>query len=102
MNKLSHKAAILFFISLIGAYTTYGQTPIRALLFTGGCCHDYTQQIPLLTSNINRQTPVQFKIAWTLDLLTNEAFAKSYDVIVYDLCFDNAADQLLDNALNTL
>jgi len=114
MNSDRYKVALIWLVSFFGAYVLQAQTkqihtgtyiltrPVQALLFTGGCCHDYTRQIPLLTSNINRQTPVNFDVAWTMDPLTNADFAKGHDVIIYDLCFDNADSLQLDNALHTL
>ena len=76
--------------------------PLKALVFTGGCCHDYTQLIPLLTSNISHQIKITFDVEWTLDRLKEPKFAQRYDVVIYDVCFDNAEATLLENALAAL
>jgi uncharacterized protein len=69
--------------------------PLRALLITGGCCHDYVQQKKILTEGISARA----KVTWTIvhegdDIKDHEVsiyskpdWAKGYDVIVHDECF---------------
>ncbi len=69
--------------------------PIRALLVTGGCCHNYPFQTACLTNAMSRHAPVQ----WTLvqeggtgtraeiPLYTNPQWARGYDVVVHNECF---------------
>jgi len=74
--------------------------PIRALLITGGCCHDYELQAKALTEGSQ-----QFgTFTWTvvnaggkgtrgqIPLYDNPDWAKPYDVIVHNECFADTTD----------
>ena len=73
--------------------------PLKALFLTGGGYHDYQKLAPHLTSNLSRLVNAQFTTAFDLSALTNAGFADAYDVVVYDVCFDNAPDAILESAL---
>ena len=75
--------------------------PLRALFLTGGGSHDYQKLAPHLTSNLSRLVNAKFTTAFDLDALTNAGFAEVYDVVVYDMCFDDAPDVVLKNAIET-
>jgi type 1 glutamine amidotransferase len=72
---------------------------IRALLVTGGCCHDYTSQTQLLTEGLGDRLP----IAWTvvhgpssrddmIALYADPAWADGYDVVVHNECYGGVTD----------
>lgn len=74
--------------------------PVRALLITGGCCHDYDLQAKALMDGAK-----QFgEFAWTvvneggkgtdakIPLYDNPDWARPYDVVVHNECFANTAD----------
>jgi type 1 glutamine amidotransferase len=73
---------------------------LKALFITGGVYHDYKKLPRLLTSKIGQMDNVKFDIVTGLDVLKNAKFADGYDVIVYDLCYDDIDAGELDNALN--
>jgi len=75
---------------------------LRALFLTGGCCHDYQKLAPHLTNSFGERVNINFDVDFTMDRLTNADFAKGYDVVVYDLCFEEAPPGVLDNALKTI
>lgn len=75
------------------------QPPLKALFITGGGYHDYAKLAPFLTTNLSQLANVKFDVAFNLDVLKNEKFADGYDVVVYDVCFDEADPILLENAL---
>ena len=74
--------------------------PIRALLITGGCCHDYDLQAKVLTEAANKAA----KFDWTvvneggkttraqIPLYDNPDWAKGYDVVVHNECFADTND----------
>lgn len=74
--------------------------PLRALLITGGCCHNYKFQSEALTNAVGRLAAV----AWTivqeggtgtkamLPLYDNPDWAKGYDVVVHNECFADTTD----------
>ena len=74
--------------------------PVRALLITGGCCHDYAFQANALTEGIKKFGSV----TWTVvneggkskdakfPLYDNPDWAKAYDVVVHNECFADVTD----------
>lgn len=72
---------------------------LKALFLTGGGYHDYKTLAPHLTSSLARLAHVQFSTSFDLDGLTNGAFADPFDVVVYDVCFDDAPAVILRNAI---
>jgi type 1 glutamine amidotransferase len=75
--------------------------PLKALFLTGGGYHDYKKLAPHLTSSLSKLVNAQFTTAFDLNALTNAQFADPYDVVVYDVCFDDAPDAILEGALQT-
>jgi type 1 glutamine amidotransferase len=74
--------------------------PIRALLVTGGCCHDYEKQKVALTEGISARANVQWTIVHEggdrtdhrVSIYTNANWAAGYDVVVHDECFADVKD----------
>jgi type 1 glutamine amidotransferase len=72
---------------------------IKALLITGGCCHDYNEQREILAVavDLNSKIPVEWTIYHQrtkasdrlLELYRNPDWAKGYDVVVHNECFAN-------------
>lgn len=72
---------------------------IKALLITGGCCHDYGSQLEILPAAVDLKS--KLKVEWTiyhqrtskghrmLELYNNPDWAKGYDVVVHNECFAN-------------
>jgi len=84
---------------VIGADTP---KPLKALLLTGGGYHDYQKLAPFLTNNLGQRVNITFDVDFTMDRLTNKDFAAGYDIVVYDLCFDEADPAQLENALGAI
>src|SRR5687767_13343181 len=74
--------------------------PIRALIITGGCCHNYKFQTEAMTNGISRQADVEWTVVneggtgtkAQIDLYNNADWAKPYDVVVHNECFADTAD----------
>ena len=74
--------------------------PIRALLITGGCCHDYAFQATALTAAVEKLGPVTWTIIneggtsknAKIKLYENPDWAKPYDVVVHNECFADLKD----------
>ena len=96
-------ALIFFLISAFCAAGAVRQTdlkpPLKVLLITGGGYHDYEKQVPYLTSHISKLVNATFEVKFGLDTLRDSKFAESYDAVVYDVCDDEAPDDVLENAL---
>jgi uncharacterized protein len=90
LTRLLMTTLAVFSISATAADQTY-----KALLITGGCCHNYKFQSQALTEGIAKSV----KVAWTvvneggtgtraeLALYSNPDWAKGYDVVVHNECF---------------
>ncbi|MAG92287.1 MAG: heme-binding domain-containing protein [Planctomycetaceae bacterium] len=77
------------------------QEPIRALLVTGGCCHDYSRQKLILTKGISARA----KVVWTvvqqggtgtnakIPLYEDPNWADGFDVVVHNECFAAVSDK---------
>jgi type 1 glutamine amidotransferase len=74
--------------------------PVRALLITGGCCHNYPFQAQQLTNALAKLTPVEWTIVMEgkgtqaeISLYDRPDWAKGFDVVVHNECFANTTNQ---------
>src|SRR5262245_15830239 len=94
--------SLVVLVFLIFAFSTSGaeanvapaRKPLKALLITGGCCHDYAQQKKILAEGISARANVIWTIIHEGDnrehqvgLYTNANWARGFDVIVHNECF---------------
>lgn len=69
--------------------------PLRALLVTGGCCHNYPLQTQQLTNAMTKLAVVEWTVVMEggtgtraeISLYNNPDWAKGYDVVVHNECF---------------
>ena len=74
--------------------------PLRALLISGGCCHDYAKQKDILKEGIEARAHVVVEHIHTPDkstkpplaILGNPDYAKGYDVVIHDECAADVSD----------
>jgi len=74
--------------------------PLRALLITGGCCHDYDFQAKMLTEGLKPFGPITWTIVneggkttkGQIKLYEDPNWAKPYDVVVHNECFADTND----------
>jgi hypothetical protein len=74
--------------------------PIRILLITGGCCHDYANQKDILKKGIEARANVVIDQIHTDDkstkpplaILGNPDYAKGYDLVIHDECGSSISD----------
>jgi uncharacterized protein len=92
---------LLLTAALIGCSTnTTRPKSLRALLITGGCCHNYTLQSQQLTNAVARLANVEWKIVneggngtkAMIPLYDDANWAKGYDVVVHNECFADTTD----------
>lgn len=83
--------------------------PLRVLLVTGGCCHDYAKQRLILAEGLSARANIEVEFAHTDDKSTKASFdiynkadwAKNYDVVIHDECSADVKQQpYVDNILN--
>jgi putative heme-binding domain-containing protein len=89
--------------STVRARQTENKKSIKAMLVTGGCCHDYEKQKKIITEGI--QGRCKIKIDWTIvhqggtttdtkiPLYENKDWAKGYDIVIHNECFAGIGDK---------
>ena len=83
-------------LSLLAATTLFAADtkPLKVLLITGGCCHDYVAQKDILQKGLEARANVVVEHIHTPDKSTkpplpiygNAAYAKGYDLVIHDEC----------------
>lgn len=80
--------------------------PIRALLVTGGCCHDYARQKLILSRGISARANVVWTVAHQGGSTTNTPiplyddpnWSDGFDIVVHNECFADVKDkQFVEN-----
>src|ERR1043165_5976785 len=74
--------------------------PLRVLLITGGCCHNYPLQTAQLTNAAGKLAPIEWTIVneggdgtrAQISLYDRGDWAKGYDVVVHNECFADTTD----------
>ena len=74
--------------------------PLKVLLITGGCCHDYKAQKDILKKGIEARANVVVEQVHTDDkgtkpplaILGNPDYAKGYDLVLHDECASDITD----------
>ena len=74
--------------------------PIRALLITGGCCHDYNMQKDILMGGISERANVTWDLVYEqfggkdhkIGRYLDPDWAEGYDVIVHNECYGGVTD----------
>ncbi|MFO1481995.1 MAG: discoidin domain-containing protein [Verrucomicrobiaceae bacterium] len=88
------RRSFLLLFALCPLLSTPAAEPLKALLITGGCCHDYAKQHLIISQGIQSRANVQVDVIWTDDKSTNPPlpvydnpdWAKGYHVIIHDEC----------------
>ena len=98
----------LLLIALAAASATAADKPLKVMLITGGCCHDYKTQTELLKAGIEERIAaevVQIHVddkstKPPLPILGNPNYAAGYDVVIHDECAAGVGDPaIIDGVL---
>jgi type 1 glutamine amidotransferase len=95
INRLLILVAVCAAFSVSAADKLYSGPALKALLITGGCCHNYKFQSEAMTNGISKQADVTWTVVneggsgtrAQISLYDNKDWAKPYDVIVHNECF---------------
>ena len=95
--------AILFTGAFVHGEKTEKKAP-KALLVTGGCCHDYERQQWIVTEGISARTPAEWDILMadqnkTREELSKPGWAEDYDIVVYNHCHAHETDKAFINSV---
>jgi putative heme-binding domain-containing protein len=77
------------------------EKPIRALLVTGGCCHDYARQKLILSRGISARANVVWTVAHQggsttntkIPLYDDPKWYEGFDIVVHNECFAGVKDK---------
>ncbi len=100
------KAALLFLTSVVFALFAKAAdpAPLRVLMVTGGCCHDYEQQKLILAEGISARANVEFTTvheegpegkkdkSHKISIYEKADWASGYDVVLHNECFGAVDD----------
>lgn len=86
---------LLFVASHLSCGTAKHKKPLKVLLITGGCCHNYPLQTEALKNGLSKLATAEWTVVndggtgtnATIDLYNNSNWAKNYDVVVHNECF---------------
>lgn len=103
MSQIHRSRAFAWLTSLTVLFSSVplqAESPIQALLITGGCCHNYPFQTDAMKKGIARHANVEWKVVneggrgtkAEIPLYDNPQWAKGFDVVVHNECFANTAN----------
>lgn len=103
--SIVNRSVLLGLIS-IGLHTQAAEKakssePIKALLITGGCCHNYEFQSTALTDAISAEADVKWTVLneggkgtrAMIPLYNDPNWAGNYDIVIHNECFANTTDE---------
>lgn len=78
-----------------------GEKPLKVLIVTGGCCHDYEFQSAAMIEGIGKRTGAEFTLVneggkgtdAQIALYDSPDWAKPYDVVIHNECFAATKDE---------
>lgn len=109
MSSTLRSLAFVAALALPGlVFAAAAPKPLKILLITGGCCHDYAAQKDLLKQSLEKNANVVVDQMHTADKTTrpslpahtNPDYAKGYDLVIHDECAADIADaEMVKNVL---
>ena len=77
-----------------------GQPRVKALIVSGGCCHDYSGEAKVLMDTIGRVLPVDWTLALqggrgttgSMPVYDSPDWGKGFDIVVHNECLANVDD----------
>lgn len=101
LNCLAHGCGLVLAVSP-GAGAPPSVPPIKALLVSGGCSHDYSTRTKRLVQGIRERIvrPIEWVVRLDgvgeshakIPLFESAEWAKGYDIVVHDHCFPRVVD----------
>ena len=100
MSKM-YGLKVLLAVTLLSCAALSAAEPIKALIITGGCCHDYKSQTDFLKKGISKYANVKFDVIHegkgtkhVHSIFKKENWTKGYDVIIHNECSANVGDEV--------
>jgi hypothetical protein len=94
-------AAMFSIALLLSGVSANAASPLKILLITGGCCHDYDGQKDILKKGLEARANVIVDQVHTSDkstkpplaILGNAKYADGYDLVIHDECGADISDE---------
>ena len=94
------KQLIVVLVVLFCSCLASAAEPLKGLLLTGGCCHDYDNQKLIITEGLSQRLNMKWDIVHEggesrdhkLSVYADPNWAKKYDLIVHNECFGAVVD----------
>ena len=91
----------LLLLSVASALAADAPAPLRVLIVTGGCCHDYGTQRKLLEDGLRARANVEVvhahnpskDTAARFEIYERADWSKGFDVVIHDECTANITDE---------
>ena len=106
MKTLHRFALVLFAVIVTSAFAAEKTKPLKALLVTGGCCHDYAAQKKIIPEGISARANVEWTIVHEgedrdhrISIYSNPDWSKGYDVVVHNECYGFVNDVAFVNQI---
>lgn len=95
------------FATVLSIASLTAAEPIKALMITGGCCHDYPNQKRILSHGISARANVKWTIIHEggttrdhqVSIYHQKDWAKGYDVVLHNECFGGVTDAAFVNRI---
>ena len=95
--------AIIALTLLCFAGSLNAAEPLKALLITGGCCHDYENQKRIITEGLSQRAHIVWDVVHEgqdardardhkVSVYSEPDWARKYDVVVHNECFGRTTD----------
>lgn len=100
MNLIRPYLFLLFCLLPVVATAQDKPEPLKGLLITGGCCHDYENQKRIITEGLSQRVNIQWDVVneggtgreHKVSVYQDKGWAKKYDVIFHNECFGGVKD----------
>ncbi|RCS52896.1 ThuA domain-containing protein [Bremerella cremea] len=89
----------LFVLIFTGFSQAEEKAKLKALLITGGCCHDYPNQIKIITQGLSQRVSIDWDVELAgndrtvkVPIYKNHDWIKPYDLVVHNECYGHVDD----------
>ena len=90
---------VLSLLAITGSVQAEEKAKLKGLLITGGCCHDYPNQIKIITEGLSQRVNIEWDVVLAGDGRTvkvpvyqNHDWIKPYDLVVHNECYGHVDD----------
>lgn len=103
MKRSAFFALLLSLVTVLAASAQQAVKPMKVLLITGGCCHEYGKQKDILKKGLEARANIVVDQMHSDDTTTKPTFpfhtnpdwAKGYDLVIHDECSSDIKDEAI-------